>query len=102
MISNYSRTSSSSLSPPQPRPIGPIAARIVCDLAYRRLVQKVHILGPRVLAELLAEIGCAHGIRGSIETRLRRYASLTPEKLAVTGGNRWPAIPVYDIERRAG
>ena len=39
------------------RTIGQAAAEVVADLRFRRQVQRLHKLGPRVIAELLAEIG---------------------------------------------
>ena len=43
--------------PPGLIPIGPVAAEIVADLRFRRQVLRLHRLGPRAMAELLAEIG---------------------------------------------
>jgi hypothetical protein len=48
------------------------------DFRFAR-VTALHRLGPRALAELLAEFGCEHLIRSAIETKLRRYIErLTP------------------------
>ena len=75
-----------------PRPVGPIAAEVVTDLRRRRKVQRLHRLGPRVLGEMLAEIGAERGITTIIDQKLERYAELDSEFLEAAGGNRfWPA-----------
>ncbi len=39
------------------RPIGEITAELVANMRFRRQVLRLHRLGPRITAELLAEIG---------------------------------------------
>ena len=64
------------------------------DFRFAR-VTALHRLGPRALAELLAEFGCEHLIRSAIETKLRRYIErLTPGLLRAVGGDRFPASPI--------
>lgn len=73
----------------------------MADFAFRRSVQAVYRLGPRAVAELLAEIICAHDIYPDVEAKLRRYVAIRPETLAITGGDRWPAVPMYQIRKKA-
>jgi len=81
-----------------PKPTGCIAAETVADLRFRRKVERVHDLGPRVTAELLAEIGAERSIRTVIDQKLEVYASLDPGGVSAVGGDRfWPA-PVHRIK----
>ena len=80
------------------RHIGPIAAEIVSEIRFRRKVEQVHSLGPRVTAELLAEIGAERSIRTVIDQKLEVYAGLDPSAVSAVGGDRfWPA-PVHRIK----
>ena len=58
------------------------------DLRFRRDVERLHRLGPRVLYELLAELGARRMIRTEIEALARRYARLDPATLAALGVER--------------
>jgi hypothetical protein len=60
-------------------------------LRRQRLVERIHLLGPRVLFELIEEIDRAHGLGTDLDRRLARYAAIDPAQLAVTGGDRFPA-----------
>ena len=80
------------------RSIGQIAAEVVADLRRRRKVLRLHCLGPRVVGELLAEIGAERSIQTVIDQKLERYAQLEPEALDVTGGDGfWPA-PIHKVQ----
>ena len=79
-----------------PRP-GEIAAQTVADLALRRTVERVHGLGPRAVYELLVEIGEQRLCRTYLEQRVRRYAEIDPEHLAVLGGDKFPRPPLYEV-----
>ena len=59
-----------------------------------RMVERVHALGPRPLAELLAEIATATGEPGLIADRVEAYARLDPEIVRALGGDRFPAMPL--------
>ena len=78
------------------RPIGAIDADVVANLRRQRQVQALHRLGPRVLDELLAEIGAERGIATLIERKVARYAEIDPKALALTGGDRFPPAPIYE------
>ena len=79
-------------------PFGPIAAEVVADMRFRHQVVRLHRLGPRVVGELLAEIGAERSIQTVIDQKLDTYAELEPETLEVTGGDRfWPA-PLYEVQ----
>ena len=81
------------------RPIGQIAAEVVADMRYRRQVQRLHALGPRVTAELLAELGAERGIQTIIDRKIDIYTRLDPETLGATSGDKfWPA-PLHKVPR---
>ena len=77
------------------RSIGEVAAEIVAQLRFRRQVERVHALGPRVLAELLAEIAVERSIRVIVERKLDRFAGLDPDALNATGGDQFPPTPLH-------
>ena len=68
------------------------AAEVVASLKFRRQVEHLHRLGPRVVCELLAEIGAERSIQTLIDQKIDAYAALKPEALEATGGDGfWPA-----------
>jgi hypothetical protein len=68
-------------------------------LRRQQLTLRVHRLGPRVLFELIDEIGRHHGIGDDIDRRLAAYSSLDPALLAAVGGDRFPQGPVRLVGR---
>ena len=80
-------------------PIGPIAAEIVANRKFQRQVERVHALGPRVTAELLAEIGAERGITSIIDSKLNTYAGLDPKAIEATGGDGFWPLPLHEIRR---
>ncbi len=59
-----------------------------------RLIERVHALGPRPLAELLGEIATATGEPGLIADRVAAYARLDPDLVCALGGDRFPTMPL--------
>ena len=82
-----------------PSIVGSAAAEIVSDLQYRQTVERVHSLGSRVLAELLAELGIERKIMPGIREKLERYASIDPEALEALGGDRFPPLPIHEVQQ---
>ena len=78
-------------------PTGQAAAEVVADLRRRRHVQRLHRLGDRALAELLAEIGAERGITTIIDRKLERYAELEPKALEAAGGDDFWPVPVREV-----
>jgi hypothetical protein len=58
------------------------------DRQFRRDVERLHRLGPRVLYEAFADLGARHLIRTEIEALVRRYARLDPAVLDALGIDR--------------
>ena len=80
-------------------PVGQIAAEVVADLTFRRKVERLHRLGPRVVGELLAELGVERSIMPTIHEKLERYANINPQTLRAVGGDDfWPA-PLHEVRR---
>ena len=53
---------------------------------------------PRLVAELLAEIGRVHGIEDDIAARLEKFAGLDAELLRAIGADVFPAAPLFALE----
>ena len=77
-------------APRQAHPLGPRPRR-------RHQIEAIHRLGPRVLDELLDEIGVECGITTLIERKVERYAALDPEAIRLTGGDRFPPLPIHEV-----
>jgi hypothetical protein len=54
---------------------------------------------PRLVGELLDEIGRHHAISDEINWRLERYAGLDFAVLAAIRGDRWSFGPLHDVPR---
>ena len=79
------------MTAPKPTPI--------IDSQFRRQVECVHALGPRVVAELLAEIGAERSIRTLIDQKLAIYGQLDRRVIeAVEGAGFWPT-PLHEVRR---
>jgi len=77
-------------------PSGPKAQPLVGP-RFERQVERLHNLGPRVVAELLSEIAHRTGQSGLIADRLQAYAALDPELVRAVGGDRFPPMPLTVI-----
>jgi len=64
-------------------------ARLRCQRHVERICRV-----PRLVFELLDEIGRHHGIEADVADRLERYAALDRRLLAAVGGDRFPTTPV--------
>ena len=79
------------------RSVGNIAAQIVQDIEFRRKAQLLHAKGPRLIAELLAEIAASHGLGTVIDQSLDRYLALDEAALDILNGRELPPIPLHEI-----
>ncbi len=66
-------------------------------LRRQQLVRRPHQLGERAVAELLIELGQAHGIEPGILDRLERYGRLDPQIVAELGADRIPPPPLCEV-----
>ncbi len=76
-----------------------VAAEIGARLHFRRQVERLHRLGPRATAELLAEIGAERGIQTVIDQKLDTYIEIEPETLDAAGGDVFSPLPIHEVER---
>lgn len=83
------------------RSVGSPAAEVVTGLEFRQQVARVHALGARVTAELLAEIGTEQSIMPVINEKLERYASINPQALRMAGGDKFAPLPLHEVRREA-
>ena len=59
---------------------------------FERLIERVHALGVRPLAEMLAEIAVATGRPDIVADRVEAYARLDPEIVRAIGGDKFPPM----------
>ena len=74
-----------------------VAAEVVADLRFRRRVERLHRLGPRAVAELLAEIGAERSITTIVDQKLATYVDLDIEALEAAGGDTFWPVPLRGI-----
>ena len=77
------------------RSLDEVVDDLVNELRFHCRVEKLHALGPRVVGELLAEIGEQRACRTFIDQRLEAYAALDPEILRELGGDQFPRPPLH-------
>ena len=82
-----------SLEPP--RPVGQIPVEPPASLRRHRQFEHVHRLGPRAIEEMAVEI--ANG--EDLDRALSAYDRLTTEMLKATGGDRFPALPIREVQQ---
>ena len=66
---------------------------------FQRMVQHLHDLGSRPLAEFLIEIAGDEEIRNRIETCLERYYSLDEDLVQALGWSGFPQPPICKVPR---
>jgi len=79
--------------------IGEAAAEIVEHLPFQRKVERIHRLGPRVLGEMLAELGAERSIMTIINQKIDRFIKLNPETLQATSGDDFPPVPIHGVQQ---
>lgn len=72
-------------------------AETVAHLHFRRNVERVHGLGARAVAELLAEVGAERSIQHLIDRKVERYADLDPDVIQALGGDQFASTPLTVI-----
>ena len=64
------------------------------SLRFERMIERVHLLGPRPLAELLIEITITTGQHALVVDRVEEYSRLDPEIIRFLGADRFPPMPL--------
>ena len=72
----------------------PVTGELAVGQHLERMIERVHALGPRPLAELLDEIATATGQPALIADRVEAYAGLNPEIVRALGADRFPPMPL--------
>lgn len=67
------------------------------NLRRQRLIQKIHQLGPRAMAEFINELAFDLLAEDAVDAKLERYAALDPAVVAAFGGDRFPASPIRKV-----
>jgi hypothetical protein len=86
--------------PVQQAAVGTIAAETVADARFRRRVERFHAQGPRLTAELLAQVAADRSLGGYLDALLDRFLALDPETLRIVGADRMPPTPIHTVGRR--
>ena len=68
---------------------------LIGDVAFRREVEALHGLGPRVTGELIAELVHRHG--HDVRSTMATFAALDPETLAALDALIWPPMPLLVV-----
>lgn len=72
------------------------AASIIVDPAFRRQIERLHQRGPRLIAELLAELAAERGLGTIIQQKIARYLDISDAALDfVPGARQLPPIPTH-------
>ena len=79
------------------RPASLIAAETVADARFAHQVSKLHAEGPRLLTELLAEIGAERSLQTFIEEKIARYLEIDAAVLDVTDGRHLPPTLLHEV-----
>ncbi len=78
-----------------PHPIGSIAAALVANPRRHRAAEHLHNLGPRPVLEALVEVEAG----ADLDRVLADFAQLEPETVSRLGGDRFPALPIYEVRQ---
>ena len=81
------------------RSVGELAAEIVCNIKFRRRIERLHAMGPRLFTEMLAELAASHSLGTVIDQSLDRYLALDDTALDITNGRKLPPAPLYEVSR---
>ena len=80
-------------------PKNPDLALDLAEIKFQRAVGKLHRLGPRLLAEMLAELVAQHLLRREIEALAAGYAALDAATVDAVGGRDFGSIPLHPVRR---
>jgi hypothetical protein len=77
--------------------MGPPDPSDIRDRRFERHVAQVCELGPRVVGELLRELGATTMHMTTVEQVVEQYAGLDPDTVRILGGDRFPACPALRV-----
>ncbi len=67
---------------------------VIAEPRFEYMVEHLHRLGTRPLAELLAEIAIATGEPALVVGLVQEYSALDPEIVRALGGDQFPPMPL--------
>lgn len=67
------------------------------EVAFDRVIVRLYSLGPRLVAELLRELGRISMRRTEIEGVVREFCAIPPGALLAAGGGRCSALPLRGV-----
>lgn len=81
----------------RPVAVGELISPVVENVRFRRNVDAIHQKGPRLIYELLKEIGAHSRSQGFINQRAEVYAGISGDALDVTDGRDLPPTPLHPV-----
>ncbi len=85
-------------NPPSIKPDLSRCSPATAEIKFRRLVDHLHQLGPRPVAELLTElVGRDEQARRDVFHLLEKYIGLDPALVRALGGSGFPAPPLHEV-----
>ncbi len=83
----------------RPAPDNGASAALVADPLFRHQVELLCAKGPRLPAELLAEVAIEYDLEDAIRKKIARYLSIPNAALDVTGAREFPPLPMHGVSR---
>lgn len=68
------------------------------DFVFERNVVQLHRLGPRIIAELLRDVGARTMHMTTIESKVANFADLDPSVVRALGGDRFARPPLMVVK----
>ncbi len=82
----------------RPQPVPQPVDWPLFDARFHRLIDHLHQLGPRPVAELLTElVGTDEQARRDVLGLLEKYGGLDPALVHALGGSGFPAPPLHEV-----
>jgi hypothetical protein len=83
----------------RPPLIGTLAAEIAADAAFRAKVAALYRRGPRLVAEMLAEIAAERALASYIDEKFNLFLALDDAALDVLSARDMPPAPLHKVEK---
>ena len=74
------------------------SAGLVADPRFRHQVELLCAKGPRLPAELLAEVAIEYDLEDAIREKIRRYLDIPDEALDLTSARQLPPLPIHAVQ----
>ena len=74
------------------------SAGLIADSRFGHEIELFHARGPRLTAELLADIATSYGLEGVGRKKVRRYLDIPDTALDVVGARQLPPLPLHAVQ----